>query len=115
MEGNAHHEHNPFQCNLGYQVSLSGKGEWNKQADELANIAMDMEINQYIDGHWLPEGGIDINDYDDLNLDRKAGSRYYYDQLKQCQEDKKQNGSCGDENMDKVLDVKYTLDEDVPF
>ena len=27
------HEHNPFQCNLGYQVSLSGKGEWNKKAD----------------------------------------------------------------------------------
>ena len=23
-------QHNPFQCNLGYQVSLSGKGEWNK-------------------------------------------------------------------------------------
>ena len=21
-------QHNPFQCNLGYQVSLSGKGEW---------------------------------------------------------------------------------------
>ena len=26
-------QHNPFQCNLGYQVSLSGKGEWNKKAD----------------------------------------------------------------------------------
>ena len=26
-------QHNPFQCNLGYQVSLSGLGEWNKKAD----------------------------------------------------------------------------------
>jgi len=26
-------QHNPFQCNLGYQVSLSGKGEWNKSAN----------------------------------------------------------------------------------
>lgn len=26
-------QHNPFQCNLGYQVSLSGKGEWNKTTD----------------------------------------------------------------------------------
>jgi len=26
-------QHNPFQCNLGYQVSLSGKGEWNKTAN----------------------------------------------------------------------------------
>ncbi len=71
---------------------------------KMANIAMDMEINQYIDGHWLPEGGIDINDYDDLNLDRRAGSRYYYDKLKQAQENKKQNGSSGSKNMDKLLD-----------
>ena len=63
---------------------------------KLANIAMDMEINQYIDGHWLPEGGICIDDYEDLNLDRRAGSRYYYDQLKQAQDKKKQQGSCGD-------------------
>ena len=27
------HQHNPYQCNLGYQVSLSGKGEWNKKGD----------------------------------------------------------------------------------
>ena len=26
------HQHNPFQCNLGYQVSLSGKGKWDKKA-----------------------------------------------------------------------------------
>jgi len=71
----------------------------------MANIAMDMEINQYIDGHWLPEGGIDINDYEDLNLDRKAGSRYYYDKLKQAQQDKKNTGSSGDGNMDKLLDA----------
>jgi aminomethyltransferase len=24
-------QHNPFQCNLGYQVSLSGKGEWEQK------------------------------------------------------------------------------------
>ena len=32
----------------------------------LANVAMDMEINQFIDKDWLPEGGIDINNYEDL-------------------------------------------------
>jgi len=26
-------QHNPFQCNLGYQVSLSGKGEWSKKGN----------------------------------------------------------------------------------
>lgn len=71
---------------------------------KLANIAMDMEINQYIDKDWLPEGGIDIDDYPDLNLDRKAGSRYYYDKLKQAKEDHNKNGTCGDKNFDKVCE-----------
>ena len=55
---------------------------------QMANIAMDMEINQYINKDWLPKGG----------------SRYYYDKLKQAQQDKKNKGSCGDKNMDKLLD-----------
>ncbi len=75
---------------------------------KLANIAMDMEINQYINKTWLPESGIDINDYPDLNLDIKAGSRYYYDKLQKAQKNKKQNGSCGDGNMDKLLDALET-------
>ena len=70
----------------------------------LANIAMDMEINQYIDEDWLPTGGINIDDYEDLDLDRKAGCRYYYDKLNQFQEEKDKNGSCGNEDMDKLLD-----------
>ena len=72
---------------------------------KLANIAMDMEINQYIDKDWIPEGAIDIDDYADLHLDRRAGSRYYYDKLQEFQKKKKQNGTCGCENMDKLLDA----------
>ena len=70
----------------------------------LANVAMDMEINQYIDEEYLPEGGIDINNYEDLHLDRKAGARYYYDKLKQLQDEKNKNGSCGNEPMDQLLE-----------
>lgn len=111
----------------------------------LANVAMDMEINQYIDRNWLPGGeytreefdaikeqaqiemaearerdapieelqaiaakvpsrGIMIEDYEDLNLDEKAGCRYYYDKLKQLQDEKKQNGTCGNKPMDDLLD-----------
>ena len=111
----------------------------------LANVAMDMEINQYIDLAWLPGGdiskedfdaikeeikteiaaarerdapmeelkaiadklpsrGIIIDDYADMNLDRKAGCRYYYDKLKEAQEKKEKNGTCGDKNMDSLLD-----------
>ena len=34
-------QHNPFQCNLGYQVSLSGKGEWDKKADYVGKAALE--------------------------------------------------------------------------
>ncbi|MEM8841394.1 MAG: glycine cleavage T C-terminal barrel domain-containing protein [Pseudomonadota bacterium] len=34
-------QHNPFQCNLGYQVSLSGKGEWNKAGDYIGRAALE--------------------------------------------------------------------------
>ena len=71
---------------------------------KLANVAMDMEINQYIDDEQLPEGGININDYEDLNLDTRAGCRYYYDKLKQLQDEKNKNGTCGNEPMDELLD-----------
>lgn len=119
----------------------------------LANVAMDMEINQYIDRDWLPGGeytkeefdiikeqakldiaearerdapmeelkaiadkvpsrGIMIEDYDDVELDTKAGCRYYYDKLKKLQDEKKQNGTCGSPSMDDLLD---SIDEgDVP-
>jgi predicted metal-dependent peptidase len=112
---------------------------------KLANVAMDMEINQYIEKSWLPGGeftreefdaikeqaqteiaaarerdapmeeiqaiaakvpsrGIMIEDYEDLNLDLKAGCRYYYDKLKKLQDEKKQNGTCGNKPMDDLLD-----------
>ena len=34
-------QHNPFQCNLGYQVSLSGVGEWNKKTDYVGKEALE--------------------------------------------------------------------------
>jgi predicted metal-dependent peptidase len=71
---------------------------------KLANVAMDMEINQYIDPDYLPDGGIDINNYEDLDLEIKAGCRYYYDKLQQLKDEKDKNGTCGNEEMDKLLD-----------
>lgn len=70
----------------------------------LANIAMDMEINQYIHKNWLPEDGIFIEDYEELNLDERAGCKYYYEKLQQAQEDHKQNGTCGCSAFDKVCE-----------
>ena len=70
----------------------------------LANIAMDMEINQYIDKTWLPEDGIFIENYDDLKLDYKAGCKYYYEKLQQAKEEKEQNGTSGCEEFDRLCD-----------
>ena len=112
---------------------------------KLANVAMDMEINQYIESSWLPGGeyskeeydeikkkvteevkaaieaelspeeileiskkcpgrGILIEDYADLNLDLKAGCRYYYDKLKELKDKKDNEGTCGNDSMDELLD-----------
>jgi predicted metal-dependent peptidase len=112
---------------------------------KLANIAMDMEINQYIDKTWLPGAeisiddfnalkeavrleleqakennatleelkaiadklpprGILIEDYADLNLDAKAGTRYYYDKLREAKDKKDKTGTSGDSEFDALCD-----------
>jgi len=112
---------------------------------ELANVAMDMEINQYIERSWLPgtdltsdefnalkqavkaelkeakengatreelkaianklpPRGVMLEDYADLKLDKKAGCRYYYDQLLRLQDEKNKNGTTGNQAMDDLLD-----------
>jgi predicted metal-dependent peptidase len=112
---------------------------------ELANVAMDMEINQYIERSWLPgtdltsdefnqlkeavkaelkeatengatreelkaianklpPRGVMLEDYADLKLDKKAGCRYYYDQLLRLQDEKDKNGTTGNQAMDDLLD-----------
>ena len=72
---------------------------------KLANIAMDMEINQYIDDSLLPEGGIDIKNYPELNLDERAGTRYYYEELQKARDKKNTNGTSGCPNWDNVCDA----------
>ena len=71
---------------------------------KMANIAMDMEINQYIIPEWLPTGGIDIDNYPELNLDRKAGCRYYYEKLLKAKDDKDKTGTSGSDAFDKLCD-----------
>lgn len=53
--------------------------------DKLFNIAADLEINQYIEDEFLPEGGLKLDSFPEINLPRKAGTRAYYDILKQNQ------------------------------
>jgi predicted metal-dependent peptidase len=64
---------------------------------ELANIAMDLEINQYIKEDMLPEGGMLLKLFPELQLDEKAGTHYYYKKLQEAA----QNGCCP--NLNKML------------
>lgn len=77
---------------------------FNFSDKRLANVAMDMEINQYIDANMLPEGGITLDSYPELNLQERAGCRYYYDALRKAQKDKDEKGTSGSDAMDKLLD-----------
>ena len=52
----------------------------------------------------IPPRGIIYADYIDKGWDAKAGSRYYYDKLKEAQDEKDKNGTCGNPHLDKLLD-----------
>lgn len=57
---------------------------------KLFNIAADLEINQYILESKLPEGGLLLSSFPELNLPVKAGTKVYYDLLQQAKND----GTC---------------------
>ncbi len=58
---------------------------------QLLNVAMDIEINQYIDKEWLPENGCFLESFPELNMEAKKGTRYYYKILEQ---EKQNNNQC---------------------
>jgi len=65
---------------------------------KLFNIAADLEINQYIAADQLPEGGLTLDMFPELNLPVKAGTTKYYELL-----EKEQNsGNCP--TLDSLLD-----------
>jgi predicted metal-dependent peptidase len=66
---------------------------------EIANIAMDLEINQYIDKEMLPEGGMTLSLFPELKLETKKGTEYYYEKLLKASNKK---GKCP--NLDKMLE-----------
>jgi predicted metal-dependent peptidase len=65
---------------------------------KLFNIAADLEINQYISEHKLPQGGLLLSSFPELNLPTKAGTKVYYNLLEQAQQD----GTCP--SLDNLMD-----------
>jgi len=53
---------------------------------KVLNIAMDLEINQYIERSWLPQDGMFLDTFPELELEPRMGTRYYYDKLMENQE-----------------------------
>jgi predicted metal-dependent peptidase len=54
---------------------------------KLFNIAADLEINQYIDEDYLPDGGITMDSFPELDLPARAGTKTYYELLEQARQD----------------------------
>ena len=77
---------------------------------KLANIAMDIEINQYIDSDILPEGALLPSTFPELNLPFKAGCREYYKLL----QDEVEGGCQNSPGLDQmVMEVdKWEIDGD---
>ena len=68
---------------------------------KLFNIAADLEINQYIDEDHLPEGALLLSTFPELELEKRKGTKYYYDKLQEAKED----GTCPSlENLLKQMD-----------
>jgi predicted metal-dependent peptidase len=65
---------------------------------KLFNIAADLEVNQYIEETYLPEGGITIDSFPELKLPKKAGTRKYYELLDSACE-----GECPCESLETLL------------
>jgi predicted metal-dependent peptidase len=62
----------------------------------LFNIAADCELNQYITPSYLPDGAILPSTFPNLQLERKAGTNYYYNMLLDNQDDPDVQNMMGD-------------------
>jgi predicted metal-dependent peptidase len=70
----------------------------------IRNIAMDIEINQYIDRDMLPTDGCFIEDFNNkgYNLETFQGTKYYYDALMEKAEDDPELGNVADGKSDSI-------------
>ena len=73
---------------------------------KLFNIAADIEINQYIDSDYLPEGGLTLETFADLKLPTRAGTKVYYDLLDEA---------CKGGNCEALNNVLQQMDGDSPY
>ena len=61
---------------------------------KVLNIAMDLEINQYIERSMLPEDGMFLDTFPELELEERKGTRYYYDKLMELAQEQEEIMQC---------------------
>jgi predicted metal-dependent peptidase len=66
----------------------------NYSNKKVLNIAMDLEINQYIERSWLPEDGMFLDTFPELDLEERKGTRYYYDKLMELMQEEEETMQC---------------------
>jgi predicted metal-dependent peptidase len=87
------------------------KEDYDKLVESIKEkIAADLESNTITQEQALeefkkiPMRGVLIEDYTELNLDARAGSRYYYEKLKEAKDKKDKSGTSGSDSFDKLCD-----------
>lgn len=86
-------KHEILHISFGHMLSRTGYAD-----KKLFNIAADLEINQYIDPDYLPEGGITMESFPEIHLPAKMGTDWYYKKLQEEHE----NRTCP--NLNSMLD-----------
>ena len=84
-------KHELLHIGFFHLVNYNGNKYSNRK---ILNIAMDIEINQYIERDWLPEQGCFLENFAHLNLEPKKGTAYYYEKLMEAQEQQDQVMEC---------------------
>jgi predicted metal-dependent peptidase len=83
----------------------------------IANIAMDIVVNQYIDTLQLPRESIFLDDFPELNFERDHTWRYYYDKLLDLSQnlDTKYKGTRAAEIFSSIEKTSHGLDRHVSW
>lgn len=71
----------------------------------LANIAVDIVVNQYIKKDSLIDDGVDIDLFPELKLEKKREAEYYYEELEKLYQDKEKQKQCpvSTDNLNKFM------------
>jgi len=87
----------------------------DKLNKHLINIAMDIVVNQYIERHHLPEFGIFLEDFPELELSKDQSWKYYYDRLLDLSQqlDGKYKGTKAAESLMSIEESSHGLDRHV--